>query len=133
MHVVLLVELNLLIFAHVCTFTLYRTLEIQRQFARQVMGSQAVCHMFWGFYSADDSCYGALDCHTVWWIYINIPENTLSLKMEAVCVSETVVFIYHVTAVFNKPEVHAMNLIARTVTSGRAVMNIMPCQVVNTV
>jgi hypothetical protein len=47
--------------------------------------------------------------------------------MEAVCVSETVVCIYHMTTLFNNPEVDAVNLIARTVTSRRAVMNITPC------
>ena len=70
---------------------------------------------------------GALDCHTVWWICTNSTENTLSLKMEVVCVTETVVCIYHMTAVFNNVEVHAVILIARTVTSRRAVMNIVPC------
>jgi hypothetical protein len=53
--------------------------------------------------------------------------------MEAVCASETVVCIYHMTALFNNPEVHAVNLIARTVTSRWAVMSIMPCPVVDTV
>ena len=70
---------------------------------------------------------------TVWWMCTNSAENTLSLKMEAVCVSETVVCIYHMTAVFNNLKVHAVNLTAGTVTSRRAAMNIMPCRVVNTV
>jgi hypothetical protein len=68
----------------------------------------------------------------VWWICTSIPENTLSLKVEAVCFSESVVFMYHMTALFNNPEVYAVKLIARTVTSSSAVMNIMPCRVVNT-
>jgi hypothetical protein len=63
----------------------------------------------------------------------NSTENTLSLKMEAVCVSETVVCICYMTDLFNNPEVHAVNLIARTFTSRRAVMNVMPCRVVYTV
>jgi len=78
LRIVLLVELNLLYLLMSGHALLYRVLVIQCKFTRQVMASKSVFHMLSTFHSGDDSCYGALDCHTLWWICTNSTENTLS-------------------------------------------------------